>query len=169
LWTQDADRTLAYLMAPDAGVRMRVIELTCSYLNEPLQRRRFAQAALSALRQGKPNLEAVAQVARMILLDELVELLSLREAVSLIASGSPVAQALAAEVLAHRPDAAAELGLERLVAMAEHELAAVRAAAHRLLLRGRCLAEQSGNPLGPCGKRLAGHPRRRDATAARRF
>src|SRR5262249_21398686 len=52
--------------------------------------------------------------------------------VSLVTNGSPTAQAIGGDLLGRRPDAVAELGLERLGAPAQHEIAAVRAAAHRL-------------------------------------
>jgi hypothetical protein len=51
----------------------------------------------------------------------------------MITGGSPPAQALAGDLLARRPEALAHLGLEGLAALAEHEVAAVRAAAHALM------------------------------------
>src|SRR5262249_25142347 len=51
--------------------------------------------------------------------------------------GSPVAKELAGNLLRLRPAAAMELGLEKLTALAQHEVAAVRAAAHALLQAAR--------------------------------
>jgi len=51
----------------------------------------------------------------------------------MITAGSPPIQALARDLLGRRPEAVALLGLEGLAALAGHEVAAVRAAAHALM------------------------------------
>src|SRR5262249_13612452 len=59
-------------------------------------------------------------------------LLDLNDVMDLVHGGSAAAKAVAAGVLGRRPGAATELGLERVVALAQHPLVAVRAAAHAL-------------------------------------
>jgi hypothetical protein len=53
--------------------------------------------------------------------------------VGMITSGSPPLQALGGDLLGRRPEAIDELGLEGLVVLAGHEVAAVRAASHALI------------------------------------
>jgi hypothetical protein len=77
--------------------------------------------------------EAYALLARLSLLDEMDRLLTLDEVLNLIAGPSASAQSVGGELLGRRPAALEELGLTRLVALAQHEIASVRAAAHKLL------------------------------------
>src|SRR5262249_59041560 len=64
------------------------------------------------------------QLAQEALADELGTLLSTADLTAWIASGSPAAKAVAARLLRLRPEAALALGLERLTALAPHEIAA---------------------------------------------
>jgi hypothetical protein len=91
--------------------------------------------------------EAAALLARIALLEELDRLLSLDDIVWLIAYGSLPAQAVGGSLLGRRPGAVGELGLERLTALAQHEIAAVRAAAHTLLRNSLDVLRADPSPL----------------------
>jgi hypothetical protein len=91
---------------------------------------------LSLLRAAEPAPGAhdvYARVAREALAEEMGALLSVPELLAMVTGGSPPAQAMAGDLLGRRPEAVAHLGLEGLAALANHEVAAVRAAAHALL------------------------------------
>jgi len=75
----------------------------------------------------------LAAFARAALVEELNAVLSTEDLASLISRGSPAGQSVAGELLSHRPRAVAELGLERLTEMAQHDIASVRAGVHGLL------------------------------------
>ena len=64
---------------------------------------------------------------------EVGALLSVADLVTMVTQGSPALQALAADLLGRRPEAVAHLGLEGLADLAQHEVAAVREAAHALM------------------------------------
>src|SRR5205814_974488 len=84
--------------------------------------------------ENKPgDHEPFAQLARLILLGEMDAVLTLDDVLSLVAGASPSAQSIGGELLGRRPDAIGELGTERLTALAQHEIVAVRVAAHTLL------------------------------------
>ena len=137
LWTRDVDRLLTFLAVAQPGLRQLVVELAADHLrNLPAIREQLALRVYQAFRQKEPKPgahEGPALLARIALLEELDRVLSLDEIVKLIAYGSLPAQAVGGDLLGRRPGAVAELGLDRLTALAQHEIAAVRAAAHRLL------------------------------------
>jgi hypothetical protein len=58
---------------------------------------------------------------------------------ALIDDGSPSARTIAGCLLGRHPEALTELGLERLTALAQHEVASVRAGAHALIRAGAAL------------------------------
>src|SRR5262249_7455116 len=119
------------------ALRPLVIELAAEQLRGlPSVRQQLALMLFQLFRQkeSKPGAhEGLATLARLALLGELDRLLSLDEVLTLIASGSPAAQSVGGALLSRRPGAVAELGLDRLTALAQHEIAAVRAASHQLL------------------------------------
>jgi HEAT repeat protein len=134
LWSRDADRTARYLQSPDGRIQLLVAELVAAHLDDVGTRRRLAERLLECLRDpDAQHLAGIARVARTSLLQELGSIVTLDELLALLASDSPEAQAVGADVLANRPDALRELGITRVAVLAEHPVFAVRAAAHRLL------------------------------------
>lgn len=139
LWTRDPERILTFLSVAHPELRSLVVELAADELRQiPDVRKLLALKLLQLLRakEAQPGAhEAPAMLARLVLLAELDAVLSIDDIMALIGSASPSAQAVGGDLLARRPAALEELGLERLTALAQHEIAAVRAAAH-VLLRG---------------------------------
>jgi hypothetical protein len=69
----------------------------------------------------------------MALLDELAALFTLTDLLALVDSGAPEARGVAGALLGRRPDALDEVGIDRLVALASADVAAVRWAAHAIV------------------------------------
>ena len=151
VWTRDAERIVAFLGGAHVDMRALVVELARATLRHlPEVRQQLALRLLVILRQPEPAPgahEGFGQLVRLALLDELDAVLTLDEVVALVANGSPSAQAVAGELLGRRPEAVTELGLERLTALAQHEVAAVRAAAHRLIRGAGQLLQNDPSPL----------------------
>ncbi len=151
VWTRDAERIVAFLGAANADMRALVIELARSALHQlPEVRQQLALRLLTILRrpEGTPGVhEGYGQLARLAVLDELGAVLSLDDIMALVTVGSPSAQAVGGELLARRADAVAELGLERLVAMAGADIAHVRAAAHHLIRSASEALKRDPSPL----------------------
>ncbi len=137
LWTLSAHEILAFLQAPYSENHDLIISLARDTLAvQPELRQELARLILDRL--GKPEVTAgshtgMVLLAHTCLLGDLNALASVSALLALITSGSPSAQMLAGELLGYRPEAVQELGLERLLLLAEHEIAAVRAASHHLL------------------------------------
>jgi hypothetical protein len=107
--------------------------LLASHLKDDSLKQVLAKRWLGRLRDSQAeNLDGVARVCRTILIDQIAQLLPTSEVLSLITDGSPAAQSVAAEVLAHRGNLE-ELGLEIVFDLANHEVFMVRNAAHKLL------------------------------------
>jgi hypothetical protein len=151
VWTRDPQRIADFLGAAHVDMRALVVELARNALRQlPEVRQQLALRLLTILRQPEPEPgahEGFGQLARLALLDELDAVLSLDEIVALVAAGSPSAQSIAGELLGRRPEAVTELGLERLIALAQHEIVAVRAAAHRLIRSAGDLLQKDPSPL----------------------
>ncbi|MEA2632420.1 MAG: hypothetical protein QOE66_2639, partial [Chloroflexota bacterium] len=137
LWTRDQEWVLVFLAFPDAETAALAAELAATRLREqPEMRRALAGRLLALLRasEAHPGTHDVyARVAREALPEEMGALLSVADLLAMIVGGSPPAQALAGDLLGRRPEALAHLGLEGLAALAQHEVAAVREAAHALM------------------------------------
>ncbi len=137
LWTRDQEWVLVFLAFPDAVTASLAAELAAESLRDrPAIRRALAVRLLALLRvaEASPGTHDVySRVGREALAEEMGALLGVPDLLSMITSGSPPAQALAGVLLGRRPEAVAQLGLEGLAALAQHEVAAVRAAAHALL------------------------------------
>jgi hypothetical protein len=137
IWTRDPDRIIQFLAIPHGDIRPVVVELARDALRaNPALRQILAPRILAILRQPEPAEGAhdgYAQLACSALLQELNTLLSVAELVELVFKGSPAGQSVAGELLQRRPEAMAELRLERLVALAQHPVLTVRQAAHGLL------------------------------------
>lgn len=138
VWTRDLDRALSLLGSRDARVSATAAGLMVVSLSEsdPWFRRELAERALSVLQAPEPfegAHDGVGRIARESLADELSSVLSLDEIMALITALSPAAQALGGTLLGMRPEMAKTLGADQLLAMAMHDVAAVRGAAHALL------------------------------------
>jgi hypothetical protein len=136
-WTRDAERVINFLAAASPAMRGLVVELAADHLRElPEVRRTLALMLVRLLRvpESRPGVhEPFAMLARLALLAEMDAVLTLDEVLALVTGGSPAAQSVGGELLGRRPGAAGELGLERLAALAQFEVVAVRQAAHLLL------------------------------------
>jgi hypothetical protein len=137
LWTQDPEWVLIFLGSPDAETASLAADLAAPALHEqPELRRALAGRLLALLRapeRGPGTHDVYARVAREALPGEIGALLGVADLVGMVTSGSPPLQALGGDLLGRRPEAIDELGLEGLVVLAGHEVAAVRAAAHSLI------------------------------------
>jgi hypothetical protein len=136
-WLKDVDLIAAFLELPLPNQRALVVELVVPTLlaNSEL-RQGLATRLIQALESPEPFPGAHEGPARVIgeaLFMECNAQLSVRQLVHWLEKGSPAAQTVAGDLLAARKDTVAELGLERLTGIAQHELATVRAAAHKLL------------------------------------
>lgn len=157
-WTRDTDRTITYLSCQDRELREIVIEQTIAALSaDEVLRQRFVDQILILITQASAKatsadgttggagdgmeLDAVGRVARECLTEELGRRLSRAELLGLVFSSAPAIQAVAAHVLCRDPERAA-LTSDQLLAIATHEVAAVRAAAIELI-RGD--AQRIGN------------------------
>src|SRR5262249_47324040 len=141
LWSADPERIFAFLSSKQPETRAVVLDMVRSRLGtDTALRERLAHLVLAALEKPEPAPgvhAALAEVARDLLTAELQGILSVAQLTDWIARGSPVAKALAGHLLGLRPEAVRELGLERIVALAQHDIAAVRGAAHSLLRSAR--------------------------------
>jgi hypothetical protein len=137
LWTQDPEWVVIFLSSPDAETATLAADLAAPALGtQPELRRPLAVRLLALLRapeRGPGTHDVYARVAREALPGEIGALLGVADLVGMITSGSPPLQALGGDLLGRRPEAIDELGLEGLVVLAGHEVAAVRAAAHALI------------------------------------
>ncbi len=141
LWADNPERVAAFLVFGSAETQALVLDLVRDRLatDKPL-RLRLAELAVGVLEKPevKPGIhEVFARLAREHLTAELENLLSVADLVRWATHGSPAAKELAGNLLRLRPAAALELGLEQLTALAQHEVATVRAAAHALLHAAR--------------------------------
>ena len=151
LWTRDADHIVEFLGSPHVDIRELVQELVQPVLAKDVSARQLLAPRLLAILR-KPELvegqhDGYAQLARETLWQEFNALLTVDDLAALILTGTAQVQALAAELLRRRPNAAAELGLDRLLALAEHALGAVRQAAHGLLIASPEMLMRDPTPL----------------------
>ncbi|MFO0629859.1 MAG: hypothetical protein U0325_30095 [Polyangiales bacterium] len=137
-WTRDVDRALALMGSRDARLAATAAGLMVIALTEadPWMRRELAERCLSLLQQPEAfegAHDGVGRVARESLAAEISAGLGLDEVMALVRAPSPAAQALGGELLGRRPEAAKVLGPDQVLAMAMHDVAAVRRAAMGLL------------------------------------
>ncbi|HYT91417.1 MAG TPA: hypothetical protein VEL76_22075, partial [Gemmataceae bacterium] len=151
IWSNDPVRIVAFLSSAQADTRNLVLDMIRGKLPHDQQlRRQLAPLVLTALRNPEPAPgvhDTLTQFVRESLAAEMQTLLSVFQLADWVARGSPTAQALAGFLLRSRPEAVKELGLERLTAMAQHEVAAVRAAAHALLMGARDILQSDPSVL----------------------
>jgi len=138
LWTTDLDRAMRFLGAADASTRTVAAGLVVASLDDadPWHRRELAERLLAVLQTPEPTPgahEGYARVARDGLSEEFANMLGLDELMAMVSKGSPAAQAVGGTVLGHKPEALKALGLPRVLAMALHDVAAVREAAHGMI------------------------------------
>ncbi len=152
VWGRDIERTMAYLGAADASVRTVAAGLVLTVLDDADEwyRRELAERILTVLQGPEPTAgahEGFARVARDGLASELADVLSVAELMQLVSKGSPAAQAVGATVLGRKPDAVTSLGIPRIVAMATHDVAAVREAARAMLTSSMAALKADPSPL----------------------
>lgn len=137
LWLQEPDRILDFLGIPQQNLRALVVEAVVGYLRPHAElRQTLAPRLLTILNSPEAfpgEHTGYAAVVQEVLTAEFARLITVSELADLLAGGSDAVKIMASELLRRRPDAAAELGLERLAALAQHELAAVRSAAFALI------------------------------------
>lgn len=138
-WARDPARALSYLALPAPDARALAAELLVQAIPslDPEARLALARGILAVLREPEPTEgahTAPAQVAREALSAELDVLLDVAGMMVLVERGSVSAKTVGGLLLGRRKNALAELGLPRVLALADHEVASVRAAAHALLL-----------------------------------
>ncbi|MBY0522112.1 MAG: HEAT repeat domain-containing protein [Gemmataceae bacterium] len=151
LWTCDPERIIEFLAAPHGEIRALIVELAALVLTrDAALRETLAPRILAILRTPEPSEGAhdgYARLAQETLRAELNALLTVAELAEMVFRGSPAAQSVAAELLSHRPEAIAELGLERITSMAQHAMATVRSAALGLLRSTESLLRADPAPL----------------------
>lgn len=138
-WARDVNRALGFLRLTEGTSRALAAELLIAHLAgaDPEARRALAAAILKAIRApeaAQGDHDAIGRVGRLALGPELGELLSTEALMTLITSGSAAAKSLAGEILGRRPAALAEIGTEQVLALAQNEVLAVRAAARSLII-----------------------------------
>ncbi|MEM9070123.1 MAG: HEAT repeat domain-containing protein [Myxococcota bacterium] len=137
LWTRQEEFVFTFTFAVDAGVRNEVAKLLVdAFRAQEALRKEFAPGFLAILQKEEKEAgqhAAFAKVARESLVAELGALLDLDQLLTWLDEGSMSGRAVAGALVGARPDAVAALGLARIVAMANDEVAAVREAAQGIL------------------------------------
>lgn len=153
-WTRDADAAVKFLTSPQAETRALAADLTIAALTADATLKPALAARLLAVLRATPAagaeedaMESVARVCREALADELAGVLTTADLLAIVERGTASAKSVAGDLLARRPDAADELGLERLVALANHPLVAVRTAAVALLRGAEASWRRDPSPL----------------------
>jgi hypothetical protein len=151
VWAEDPDRVAALLTSPNAATRAAVADLTILWLQTDNARHRaLADRLLAILRTPEPTpglYESLARVCREALAEPLAARLTTEELLDWIANGAPAAQGVAGDLLGRRTEAMEALGLERVTALAQHPLAAVRAAGQAMIRSARAHWEQDPSVL----------------------
>src|SRR5207248_9683518 len=136
-WLGDVERIVQFLGLPHPNQQALVAEMVVPALHANRNLRELlADRLVSILRspEAAPGAhDGYARVVQEALAEECNQRLTVAELAAWLERGSPSAQATAAHLLASRRDAVGELGLERLAAIAQHDLAKVRAAARTLV------------------------------------
>lgn len=134
-WSRDVDRMVAYLGCQDRPLRETVIESAIAALSaDHSLRERFVDRVLLLIDKGEGDeLDAIGRVARACLTEELGQRLSRTEMLAMIFHAAPAIQAVAANVLCTHVDHARLLTPQQWLAIATHEVAAVRQAAYQLI------------------------------------
>lgn len=136
LWLQNADQILAWLRSPSVATRSLAADIAATGLTDATLRTVLAGRLWDFFRQAPASaegLEAMVHVAQSALVEEFHNLLSLSDVLDWIERGPVPTLSLAGALLARHPEAVTVAGLARLANLAQHDIAAVRAAAVRLL------------------------------------
>lgn len=138
IWTSDVKQISAFLRVPEGATRAIAVELVTARVStmSPEIRAALAGEIVAVLREAEATPgehDAFARVARAALLDELAPMLDVSELLRFITAGSVAAKAVAGDLLARREGALDELGIERVIALAQNDVSAVRSAAHALI------------------------------------
>jgi hypothetical protein len=136
-WLGNVDRIVRFLALPHPNQRALVAELVIAALHTNRDLRELlAPRLLALLGETEPSPGAhdgYARVVQEALAEECNAHLTVAELARWLEHGSPSAQIAAGHLLAVRPGAVAELGLDRLARLTQHEMVAVRSAAQGLL------------------------------------
>ncbi|MGL5096169.1 MAG: hypothetical protein ACRDD1_11310, partial [Planctomycetia bacterium] len=136
-WIQNVERTVAFLTIKDPQSRLLLADVAAAFLADRLAaRQRLAVGFLPLLRRPESfegELEAIAKVAGGELAVELNQIMDAAEILRWIDAGTPAAHLVAGELWAIRVDFDVEPTV--VVRLADHNVAAVRRAAHGLLER----------------------------------
>lgn len=135
-WILDGERCMWLLTESAPLIQSTVAGMLVQTLPQSAPAVRVKLAKLIRQRLCAPEktaFEALAQVCEGTLLPELNPLFSYDDLIALIQAENEGAQAIAAMVLGTRPEAIHHLGLERLLALADHSLGALRTAALKML------------------------------------
>ncbi len=137
LWTGNLEQIVTWLAMGQAATRALATQLTVAALRtDAALRPALAKYILDLFLKAQvtdDTADGFVTVAREVLLDDLDPLLSLEELIAWIGRGPEATLAIAGELLGRRRDPLTDLGLERLVFLAQHDIATVRAGAHRLI------------------------------------
>lgn len=137
LWTRDPERILLFLRVAHMEARGTVSDLAKERLaTDGALRQVLAKMLLTSLHAPEPAPgvhDALARFGTEALAVELGALLNVAQLTAWITNGTSVVKMLAGRLLGTHPDAVRALGIERLTALAQHEVATVRTAAHALL------------------------------------
>lgn len=136
-WSKDEQAVFSLPLAVDGAVRAAVVEaLSRSFEGDAALRAAYAPGFLAILQKPEATpgqYAAFAAIARRSLLAELGAKLDMDALMTWLDEGSSSGRSVAGAILGIRPGALQALGMERIVAMADDEIAAVRGAAHALL------------------------------------
>jgi hypothetical protein len=138
LWTRDPQRIVAFLESKSAETRAMASEMAVLALKGAPQPVREALADIVLQRLKVPETtqgdhDRWARIATESLAKELIAKVPLEELMGWISQGSLTAKAIAGALLAQRPGTFEALTLDRVLPLAESDVAAVRAAAIALL------------------------------------
>ncbi|MGF1579528.1 MAG: HEAT repeat domain-containing protein [Gemmataceae bacterium] len=136
-WVTEANLIFDFLRASQFEIRNQIVEMVILPLTtRPETRQQLAEKIAPLLQNELTQLDQYAghfSVAQRSLIAEMNSLVSANALIRLVARGADVVKELAGELLGHRPEALSLLGIERLAALAQHEIASVRRAGHALL------------------------------------
>lgn len=152
-WTADAAAILSLLEATDASARAAVATSAIAAVATMSEatKRDLVAGLLAVLARPEPEEaahDAHAEIARSLATD-IARLASMPALLALLAAASPAAQSVGAAAIAARADAVAELGKERVVALAVHPHALIREAGRRILDRMGFELASDASPLYP--------------------
>lgn len=152
LWAADETRLWTCLLAPDPRLRAAAVQIAAPRVAAAAEglRERLVDRLLAALAHDEPQPGAHAALivlAREALAPELERRFDLEGLLAAIRDGRVGLKQVAGFLLGRREGALARIGVEGLVALANHELAAVRAAGHSIVRGAAAQLQREPSPL----------------------